>query len=319
MLRLLYRPCCNSYLALASASKRVPRVSGVNGVNGAAKVRRGQRRNITMAALPFLRPKTLPEGFTMSRCTPGDVQGMAEVYMDAFGNTTSGPTSDKSPYGDGGEYTYWWGPPSSMTTWNAERIRRRFADIGTQQFKVVEDATGQIVAWAKWDLPLGAARDTDKKKMADMMEGFSTYEDEVENGGKRDGGKGSADEQTSAKSYAQGPPEGANVVSFHDFFDGLVGAEKKYRTEEKLSLTHLCTRYSHHSRGLGSALVRPVLDMADRDGVTAYLEATRLAVPAYRRLGFEVVDEVVFDRSAAGFDTPVTLQIMIREPRALQG
>jgi predicted N-acetyltransferase YhbS len=44
-------------------------------------------------------------------------------------------------------------------------------------------------------------------------------------------------------------------------------------------------------RGLGSRLVRPILERADRDGVTRHLEtADPASVPYYRRFGFEVVE-----------------------------
>jgi len=53
------------------------------------------------------------------------------------------------------------------------------------------------------------------------------------------------------------------------------------------------TRPEWQCRGLGSAVMRPVLEVCDRDGIPAYLEATsennkRL----YLRNGFEVVGEI---------------------------
>jgi ribosomal protein S18 acetylase RimI-like enzyme len=53
------------------------------------------------------------------------------------------------------------------------------------------------------------------------------------------------------------------------------------------------TRPEWQGRGLGSAVMRPVLEVCDRDGIPAYLEATsennkRL----YLRNGFEVVGEI---------------------------
>ncbi|KAI0449187.1 acyl-CoA N-acyltransferase [Xylaria acuta] len=250
-------------------------------------------------ALPFSRPPTLPRGFTMSRCTPADVQGMNEVCdMDAFSNT---------------EYTYWWGPVPAMWTWQEERIRRRFADPSTQQFKVVDDANGTIVAWAKWDPP---------SQMVGLREGFTAYDESGETvsagaGDKNGEEKENADGKMSAKSYALGPPEGSNVALFQEFYDGLIGAEKKFHTSEKLVLTHLCTRHSYHGRGIGSALLRGVLDLADEEGLLAYLEATLLATPVYQRLGYKIVDTLEFDRTDAGLGTPVILHVMVREPRAL--
>ncbi len=44
--------------------------------------------------------------------------------------------------------------------------------------------------------------------------------------------------------------------------------------------------------GIGSTLLKPVLERADEDGVPAYLESSKERnVPLYRRFGFEVIDE----------------------------
>ncbi|KAI0870824.1 hypothetical protein GGS24DRAFT_492716 [Hypoxylon argillaceum] len=245
-------------------------------------------------ALPFPRPSILPPGFTMSRCTPADVQGMNEVcHMDAF---------------SGSEYTYWWGPISAIWSWSEERIRRRFGDPGTQQFKVVDDTNGAIVAWAKWDPP---------PQMMGLSKGFVVYDEagqpisldadmNIEEGKGEGEGEGEGGKATT-NCHVLGPPEGANAALFKTFFDGIVGMEKKHHAGEKLVLTHLCTRHSYHRRGIGSALLRSVLDLADREGLSTYLEATHAGAPLYRRLGYSVVDTLDYDRAEAGFDTPATL------------
>ena len=63
-------------------------------------------------------------------------------------------------------------------------------------------------------------------------------------------------------------------------------------------------------QGLGSALIREVLDRCDRDGTPAYLESTRPENRRlYRRHGFEVTGEIVLPDGP----TPAT---MWREPRS---
>jgi ribosomal protein S18 acetylase RimI-like enzyme len=55
----------------------------------------------------------------------------------------------------------------------------------------------------------------------------------------------------------------------------------------------LGTRPEWQSCGLGTALMRPVLEMCDRDGLPAYLEATSERNQAlYRRHRFDVVGEI---------------------------
>jgi ribosomal protein S18 acetylase RimI-like enzyme len=57
-------------------------------------------------------------------------------------------------------------------------------------------------------------------------------------------------------------------------------------------LGYLGTRGVDQGRGLGSAMLRTVLDQADRDSVAAYLESScERNLTLYRRHGFEVVEE----------------------------
>ncbi|GIU84963.1 MAG: N-acetyltransferase [Acidimicrobiales bacterium] len=56
-------------------------------------------------------------------------------------------------------------------------------------------------------------------------------------------------------------------------------------------LSHLGVRPSHQGRGLGAALVERGLELADADGLPAYLESSKEEnVPFYGRFGFEVVE-----------------------------
>jgi ribosomal protein S18 acetylase RimI-like enzyme len=58
-------------------------------------------------------------------------------------------------------------------------------------------------------------------------------------------------------------------------------------------LFFLATLPQWQSRGIGSALMREVLDRCDRDGIPAYLEATSIdSQRLYLRHGFEVTGEI---------------------------
>ena len=58
-------------------------------------------------------------------------------------------------------------------------------------------------------------------------------------------------------------------------------------------LAVLGTEPSHQRRGIGSALLRPVLSRCDRTGVPAFLETARHEnVGFYERRGFEVIDSL---------------------------
>jgi GNAT superfamily N-acetyltransferase len=69
------------------------------------------------------------------------------------------------------------------------------------------------------------------------------------------------------------------------------------------------TKPEEQGRGIGSALLAPVLERCDREGLPAYLEATsERNKPLYARHGFTVTDEIQVPGGP-------TLWAMWREPR----
>jgi GNAT superfamily N-acetyltransferase len=66
----------------------------------------------------------------------------------------------------------------------------------------------------------------------------------------------------------------------------------------------------HQGKGVGGALIEPVLRRSDADRVPAWLEASRPEnVPYYRRFGFDVKCEVALPEGP-------TVYGMRRDPRA---
>ncbi len=69
--------------------------------------------------------------------------------------------------------------------------------------------------------------------------------------------------------------------------------ERRHPTQEHWYLGGLGTDPDHQRRGVASALLRPVLDRCDTEGLPAYLETQKAAnVPFYASHGFAVADEV---------------------------
>jgi len=85
--------------------------------------------------------------------------------------------------------------------------------------------------------------------------------------------------------------------------------DKKHPRTPHWYLSTLGSAPEFQRKGVGSALLQPVLDRCDTEGVPAYLESSKeVNVPFYRRHGFEVTEEV----SVPGGPT---LWLMWREPR----
>ena len=69
--------------------------------------------------------------------------------------------------------------------------------------------------------------------------------------------------------------------------------ESHHPSEPHWYLSVLGTDPLVQGRGVGSALVEPLLTRCDKQGTPAYLESSREQnVPFYRRFGFEVLDEL---------------------------
>ena len=89
----------------------------------------------------------------------------------------------------------------------------------------------------------------------------------------------------------------------------LAQVEAIHPHEPHWYLETLGTEPACQGKGVGSALLRPVLHRADAEGVRAYLESSKRAnVPFYRGHGFEVDREVRLE------DGP-TIWAMWRDPR----
>jgi ribosomal protein S18 acetylase RimI-like enzyme len=90
----------------------------------------------------------------------------------------------------------------------------------------------------------------------------------------------------------------------------LALVESKHPREPHWYLATLGTAVDRQGTGVGSALLRPVLEHCDAEGTPCYLESSKERnVPFYRRHGFEVVEEVPLP----GDGPPVWT--MWREPR----
>jgi GNAT superfamily N-acetyltransferase len=81
-------------------------------------------------------------------------------------------------------------------------------------------------------------------------------------------------------------------------FLGLQRLEKSHpHKPASFYLAVLGTDPPHQGRGLGTALMAPVLELCDRDGVPAYLESSKERnIDFYSRFGFRVMKEVRLPR-----------------------
>jgi GNAT superfamily N-acetyltransferase len=73
----------------------------------------------------------------------------------------------------------------------------------------------------------------------------------------------------------------------------LSAVEHLHPTEPHWYLAVLGTAPRDQGKGVGSALLAPVLDICDRDGLPSYLESSKESnIPFYGRHGYEVTSEI---------------------------
>ncbi|KAI1120808.1 hypothetical protein F5Y10DRAFT_282996 [Nemania abortiva] len=248
-------------------------------------------------ALPFPPPVCLDSSFIMSRPTEANIDALVKVYYDAF---VEDPDN-----------TWWWPRDrSAMFEWLRGRIQGKMADRNVRHFQVVDREGGEVVAFARWDIPrgyeamfgewIGSGNDALDVSHAVIAEGQHDTATSV------------------AKTVAT--PRGADPELCRFFFAGLASLSKKWNADKMLGLSLLCTSPKYYRRGAARALLLPMLAIADAAGLRSYLEATSAGRPVYEKLGFRVVEVQKFDPSTlTGGEVrgATTLSIMIREPHPL--
>ena len=83
-----------------------------------------------------------------------------------------------------------------------------------------------------------------------------------------------------------------------DAIEELERRRKRHMPGPHFYLSALGVEPDQQGTGIGTALMGPVLDTCDRDGLPAYLEtAVARNVLLYERVGFEVVEELILPRT----------------------
>ncbi|XP_014559678.1 hypothetical protein COCVIDRAFT_35203 [Bipolaris victoriae FI3] len=168
--------------------------------------------------------------------------------------------------------------------------------------KVVDEATGNAVGYARWIIPDGHA---------DTWANGIVLEDDLE--------KRQAYEQSFQNVTEDGTIRGID----HQMVDELSEAIEKAEAEalstgdEFLALDYLATHPEHQRRGIGSMLLAEGLAYADRNSLKTIVVAKTPGVKLYQDHGFQVVKLVQQERPQYGWSKPYTTTILIRQPKPI--
>lgn len=100
------------------------------------------------------------------------------------------------------------------------------------------------------------------------------------------------------------------VRDLHARLGALAKMEEGHPTEPHWYLELLAAHYDLRGKGVGTALISPMLERCDSEGLPTYLESSKAEnLPFYHRFGFEITEEVSIARGCS------PIWRMWREPR----
>ncbi|OHE99863.1 hypothetical protein CORC01_04764 [Colletotrichum orchidophilum] len=157
--------------------------------------------------------------------------------------------------------------------------------------KAVDDASGDVVGYARWILPDDDAR-------------ISWSEASVR--------EPTQEEADNFRAAFQANTEGGEIKGMDGRLQAALGLPLEeaevaaMRSQEGpfLVLDYLTVHPDHRRKGIASALVKNGLEQADAVGMKVWVMATKTAQPMYEKLGFELVDSVTTSVTEFGIAEP---------------
>ncbi|CZT50304.1 uncharacterized protein RSE6_11261 [Rhynchosporium secalis] len=229
------------------------------------------------------------ERYVLSPVTVDDIPGMIEVYLSSFASDAfSAYTFPRDQISE-----------EEMNRWLTRRFTRMLDRREMHTLKIIDTSTptNTQVAFFRYSSPHElttsekAARETEKQERDEVIQ--RTGRDPTW-------------------------PLGANVEICDGKFGGLDRMREKFVDEKEMYVAHLlCVSPSHQRLGLGSRLLKHVLDQADREIRKCYIEATSAGHPVYFKLGFRDVDVLKLDLKPWGGDFVAINRLMIRDPQPI--
>lgn len=109
------------------------------------------------------------------------------------------------------------------------------------------------------------------------------------------------------------PSSGENAVAAHFFETAREATERVVAGRDFWFLSMIVTRREAQRRGIGAAMMRFGVELADKEGWIAYLNASKSGRPLYELFGFKVQEHTWFD------DLGLDMFHMTRDPRGVNG
>lgn len=109
------------------------------------------------------------------------------------------------------------------------------------------------------------------------------------------------------------PSSGENAVAAHFFQTAREATQRVVAGRDFWFLSMIVTRREAQRRGIGAAMMRFGVELAEKEGWIAYLNASKSGRPLYELFGFKVEEHTWFD------DLGLDMFHMTRDPRGVNG
>ena len=230
--------------------------------------------------------------YTIHPVKPTDSMGLADTMMRAF-------------YQDAHWASLWKGVTLDTIIYDcARRLPWNIVKVTSpkRHRKVVEEATGNVVGYARWIIPDGHV---------DTWANGIVLETDLE--------KRQAYEQTFQDVTDDGKIRGIDHQMVDELSEVIEKAEAEVLStgEEFLILDYLATHPEHQRRGIGSMLLAEGLAYADRNSLRTIVVAKTPGVKLYQDHDFQVIKLVQQERPQYGWSKPYTTTILIRQPKPI--
>ncbi|KAH6718100.1 hypothetical protein BKA61DRAFT_572169 [Leptodontidium sp. MPI-SDFR-AT-0119] len=169
------------------------------------------------------------------------------------------------------------------------RWPNNYGDISAFYKKVVDTDSGEIVGYSKWGFAFTDAGEILKRPL-DIPENVEVKPPST--------------------------PEGLDDAFATEFTRKAVEIRGRILGERpQLQLKMLATLPSHQRRGVAALQLGWATDLADEKRLTCWVEGSAVAVPLYRKFGFDVKDTIVSQCSGLDGEIPYVSTCMLRELR----
>ncbi|KAL5325712.1 hypothetical protein ACEPPN_006842 [Leptodophora sp. 'Broadleaf-Isolate-01'] len=180
-------------------------------------------------------------------------------------------------------------PFDKQVTGVISRWPNNYGDISAFYKKVVDTDSGEIVGYSKWGFAFTDAGEILKRPL-DIPENVEVKPPST--------------------------PEGLDDAFATEFTRKAVEIRGRILGERpQLQLKMLATLPSHQRRGVAALQLGWATDLADEKRLTCWVEGSAVAVPLYRKFGFDVKDTIVSQCSGLDGEIPYVSTCMLRELR----